>query len=177
MVAARRRDDTETLVAAHDAVAAVGYNPGMNKAFCKEPDTTLPPRCPRCGNGGAPVSPETLAAHVVAAAAETLGEPAYFCGADACDVAYFDLLERTVAVAEARGLCWPKDPRGPLCGCHGLTVDDVDSDIAEGVPTRVRAVVQQAGQPGAMCGIKSPDGRSCAPRVQRYFVRRRAELG
>lgn len=146
----------------------------MNKAFCKEPDTTLPPRCPRCGNEGVPVSPETLAAH---SSADTLGEPAYFCNTDACDVAYFDLLERTMSVAESRGLCWPKDPHGPLCGCHGLTVDDVDADLAEAVPTRVRAVVQQAGSPGAMCGIKSPDGRSCAARVQRYFMRRRAELG
>ena len=149
----------------------------MNKAFCKEPDTTLPPQCPRCGNVGVQVGPETLAAHVVAEATESLGEPAYYCDTDTCEVAYFDLLERVVPVAEARGLPWPKNPAGPLCGCHGLTIDDVDADLAEGAPTRVKRVVQQAGQPGAECVMKSPDGRSCVARVQRYYMRRHAHSG
>jgi ribosomal protein S27AE len=35
----------------------------MNKAFCKEPDSSLLPRCPACGGDGVP-----LAAHVVRAA-------------------------------------------------------------------------------------------------------------
>jgi hypothetical protein len=126
---------------------------------------------------GGQVGAETLAAHVAAWATESLGEPAYYCGTDSCEVAYFDLLERVVPVAEARGLAWPKDPTGPLCGCHGLTIDDVDADLAEGVPTRVKRVVQQAGQPAAECVTKSPDGRPCVARVQRYYMRRRAESG
>lgn len=149
----------------------------MNKAFCREPDETRPPRCPRCGSEGARVEPATLAAHVAAAAAERLGDPAYFCGTDSCDVAYFDLLERTVAVAAAAGLPWPKDPAGTLCACHGLTADDVDADIAEGAPTRVREVVRRAGLPDAACASRSADGRSCVARLQRYYVRRRAALG
>ena len=149
----------------------------MNKAFCREPDETRPPRCPRCGTEGARVEAATLASHVVAAAADRLGDPAYFCGTDACDVAYFDLLERTVAVAEAAGLPWPKDPAGTLCACHGLTADDVDADIAEGAPTRVREVVRRAGLPDAACASLSADGRSCVARLQRHYVRRRAALG
>lgn len=149
----------------------------MNKAFCREPDESRPPRCPQCGNEGVVVGPETLAAHLIATAETVLGEPAYCCGTDTCEVAYFDLLERTVGVTAARGLCWPKDPAGPLCSCHGLTVDDVDADLAEGAPTRVRRVVQAATAPDAACGLASPDGRPCAARVQRYFLRRRAELG
>ena len=145
----------------------------MNKAFCKEPDSSLPPRCPRCGADGVQVGAGTLLAHLAAEAAESLGEPAYWCATETCPVAYFDLLERTVATADAHGLYWPKDPAGPLCCCHGLTVDDVDADLATPVPTRVRAVVQQAGRPDAACGTMSPDGRPCVARVQRYYMRQK----
>ena len=106
-------------------------------------------------------------------AADTLGEPAYWCATDTCPVAYFDLFERSVDVAAAHGLYWPKDAAGPLCCCHGLTVDDVDADLAERVPVRVRAVVEQAGRSDAACATKSPDGRPCVARVQRYYLRRK----
>lgn len=152
----------------------------MNKAFCKEPDDTGPARCPRCGTAGLEVEQSTLAAHVagnVHGQPESLGEPAFYCDTDACDVAYFDLLERTVAVADARGLPWPKDPAGTLCACHGLSVDDVDADLDDGAPTRVREVVRKAGLPDAACGVRSADGRSCVARVQKFYLRRRAELG
>jgi len=145
----------------------------MNKAFCREPDSSLPPRCPRCGADGLPVGPETLRAHLAPDAAESLGEPAYWCATDACPVAYFDLFERSADADAAHGLYWPKDPAGPLCCCLGLTVDDVDADLAEPVPSRVRAVVQQAGRADAACAMKSPDGRPCVARVQRYFMRQK----
>jgi hypothetical protein len=149
----------------------------MNKAYCKEPDSSLPPRCPACGGDGVQVAAETLAAHVAAGVVETLSEPAYFCGGDTCPVAYFDLLERTVPTTVAHGLFWPKDPSGPLCACHGLTPDDVDRDLAEGTPTRVREVVRRATAPDAACATRSADGRPCVARVQRYYVRRRAASG
>jgi hypothetical protein len=148
---------------------------GMNKAFCKEPDSTAPPRCPACGNEGVQVTAATLAAH--SGAAESLGEPAYCCGSDSCDVAYFDLLERSIPVAAATGLVWPKDPAGPLCSCHGLTADDVDDAVRSGELARIRDVIRMAAGPDAQCGTKSPDGRPCTPRVQRFFMRRRQELG
>ena len=145
----------------------------MYKASLKEPDSSLPPLCPRCGADGLPVGPETLRAHLTSDAAESLGEPAYWCATDACPVAYFDLFERSVDADAAHGLYWPKDPAGPLCCCHGLTVDDVDADLAEPVPSRVRAVVQKAGQPDAACTTKSPDGRPCVARVQRYYMQQK----
>lgn len=146
----------------------------MNKAFCREPEETRPPACPVCGNEGLRVEGATLAAHVPAPHVEALGEPAYFCDTARCDVAYFDTGERLVHVGEAHGLPWPKDPTGPLCGCHGFTIDDVDADIAEGLPTRVREAVRRAGLPDAACGTRSADGRSCAARIQRLYVRRSA---
>ena len=149
----------------------------MYKASFKEPDPNLPPRCPRCGADGLPVGPETLLAHLASDAAESLGEPAYWCETDACHVAYFDLFERSVDADAAHGLYWPKDPAGPLCACHGLTCDDVDLEIAEGKPARVREAVRRAGLPGAECVTRSADGRPCTARVQRYFLRRRAAGG
>ncbi len=149
----------------------------MNKAFCKEPDTAAPPRCPGCGHDGTQVAEATLRAHVPPDLADGLAEPAYFCGTDTCAVAYFDLLERSVPAAQAGGLCWPKDPSGPLCACHGLTADDVEADLAEGAPTRVREVVRRAALPEAACAAHSADGRSCVARVQKFYLRRRAELG
>lgn len=149
----------------------------MNKAFCKEPDAGAPPRCPGCGHDGTQVAEATLRAHVAADQADALGEPAYFCGVDTCPIAYFDLLSRSVSAAEARGLFWPKDPSGPLCACYGLSPDDIEADLADGTPTRVREVVRRAGLPEADCATRSADGRSCVARVQKFYLRRRAELG
>jgi len=145
----------------------------VNKAFCREPDAQ-PPRCPGCGADGAPVIAATVAAHVAAGAADRLGEPVFCCVTEACSVAYFDLFERSIPVAEAHGFFWPKDPTGPLCACHGLTCDDVDADVAEGEPRRVRAVVQHAGSADARCSDVAADGRSCLARVQREYMRRRS---
>jgi len=147
----------------------------MNKAFCKEPDPSTPPVCPGCGAVGTQVDGATLRAH--AATAESLAEPVWFCGTDACGVAYFDLWERTIEAADARGLFWPKDPGGPLCNCHGLTADDVDRDLAAGDQTRLREIVRQAAAPGAGCGLASPDGRPCTARLQRYVLRRKRVFG
>jgi len=149
----------------------------MNKAFCKEPDSAEPAVCPACGREGLAVAVETIRAHATVESAESLGEPAYFCTTDTCTVAYFDLLERSIETTAARDLFWPKDPAGPLCNCHGLSLEDVDADIAEGVPTRLREVVRKAGEPGAACAVRTADGRPCVARVQKYFLRRRAELG
>lgn len=149
----------------------------MNKAFCKEPDQSDRPLCPACGAEGLPVSEPTLLAHLEAADADTLAEPAAWCDTDNCPVAYFDALERSVPVARARGVHWPKDPAGALCACHGLTCDDVDSDLDEGEPTRVRRVIEAAAAPDARCAARSADGRSCVARVQRFWVRRKAARG
>jgi hypothetical protein len=147
----------------------------VNKAFCREPDATAPPRCPGCGAIGVAVAAETLAAHALAP--EAVSEPAYFCGTEACGVAYYDLFERSIPVGDARDLFWPKDPQGTLCGCLGLTADGVDNAIDSGDLSAVRQVVQASTLPDAGCGIRSCDGRPCAARVQRYFVRRRQEIG
>jgi hypothetical protein len=149
----------------------------MNKAFCKEPEQSARPLCPTCGAEGQVVTEATLRAHVPAGDAETLAEPVAWCDTERCPVAYFDSLERTIAVERATGIHWPKCPTGVLCQCHGLTCEDVDADLAEGEPRRVREIVRRAGEPGAECALRSADGRSCVARVQRIYVRRRSGGG
>jgi len=149
----------------------------MNKAFCKEPEQSDRPLCPRCGAEGRVVGWETLHAHLEVADTGALAEPVAWCDTESCPVAYFDSLERSVEVGQVSGIHWPKDPTGPLCACHGLTCEDIDADLAEGEPTRTRAVVLKAGESGAECVLRSADGRSCVARVQRYYVRRKAAGG
>jgi hypothetical protein len=143
----------------------------MNKAFVREPDDNGQRFCPRCKSAGIAVSDETLAAHLTSEAHRELGEPSFFCPFARCDVAYFDLFDRTASVEALIDAAYPKDPTAPLCRCFGLTIDDVESDIREGTVERVRTVVERAKTSEAHCHTAAPDGRCCVPEVQRYYFR------
>jgi hypothetical protein len=144
----------------------------MNKAFITEPVDTGERHCPRCGSLGVSVQGETLREHLVPEAHRNLSESAFFCPFARCDVAYFDMFERVALVESLRRPVWPKDVEAPLCGCFGLTRDDVEADIREGVPTRVRALLARSKSPEARCAAMSADGRCCMPHVQRYYMQR-----
>ena len=146
----------------------------MNKAFCRENDSLAPPSCPECGTLGMQVSTETLAAHVNPSDTDTLCEPSYWCSHATCQVAYFDLLERTITVAKAHHLIWPKDPIAPLCPCTGLFCVDVETDLQEGTPLRVRRAIEHAEKKNGSCGLASPDGRACTAAVLQYYMRRQS---
>jgi len=145
----------------------------MNKAFVREPDDHGERYCPRCGSLGVAVSPETAAAHLMAAARGQLGDTSFYCPFARCDVAYFDLFERVVSVDALIDPVYPKDPTAPLCRCFGLTIDDVEEDLRERTVARVRSIVERAKTAEARCHIASPDGRCCVPEVQRYYLRAR----
>jgi hypothetical protein len=147
----------------------------VNKAFVREPDDTGEHACPRCGSRGQPVSGATLDALLPAEARKGLSEPAWFCPYPKCEVGYFDLFERTVAADLLARLCYPKDPVGPLCSCFGLTLDEVEADVREGVVTRVKALLARSKSPEARCETTAPDGRSCMTEVQKYYMRFRAD--
>ncbi len=146
----------------------------MNKAFVKEQDSTEG-RCPRCGSPGTAVFQATLQQHLAHAALENLTDSAFFCAQPRCPVVYFDLFDRVVEESAVKTPVYPKDPAAPLCACFGLTCDDVEQDIREGVVTRTRACVERAKSPAARCGTASPSGQSCTAEVQRYYMKRRAE--
>jgi hypothetical protein len=146
----------------------------MNKAFVKEQDSTEG-RCPKCGSPGIAVFQATLAAHLPRERLENLTDSAFFCAQPRCPVVYFDLFDRIVDESQVMTPVYPKNPEAPLCACFGLTCEEVDQDILEGVVTRTRACVERAKTPEARCGTASPSGQPCTAEVQRYYMKRRAE--
>ena len=123
----------------------------MNKAFTREPDDNGQRYCPRCGSLGTTVmtawKPWQAGCKSTNAAGVHLAEPAYFCPFARCDVVYFDEFERVVATSELAHPVYPKDQDAPLCGCFGLTRDDVEQDLREGGATRVRALLAKSKSP------------------------------
>jgi hypothetical protein len=145
----------------------------MNKAFVREPDQTGQLKCPLCGSLGIAVERETWSAHLTDAAGVNLADSAFFCPYDKCDVVYFDMFDRHVRTDALRRGVYPKDPRAPICGCFGLTADDIEADVREGVITRTRALVEKAKSPQACCRTQSASGQSCVGDVQRYYMKAR----
>ncbi len=141
----------------------------MNKAFVREPDSTAE-YCPRCGSEGEPVGGETLESHLSDDQRRTISPLANFCPSPRCEVAYFDQFERTVLTANLERAVYPKDLDAPVCACFGLTCEEIEKDIREGVATRTRAIVEKAKSPEAHCVRAAANGQSCVAYVQKYYM-------
>jgi len=147
----------------------------MNKAFVRESDSTEV-LCPRCGAAGVETPRVTVEAHVPAEKRRSLAATAFFCPTPSCPVAYFDAFEATVPASELLKPVHPKSAAAPLCGCFGLTQDDVQADVEEGVPRRIRELLAKSKSPAAHCETASPTGRCCLPEVQRAYFKLRENL-
>jgi len=148
----------------------------MNKAFVREPDQTAD-FCPRCGSQGEAVGGKTLAAHLTAEQRGRITDPANFCPAPQCAVAYFDGFERMILAAELPRPVYPKDPDAPICACLGLTREHIEQDVREGVATRTKAALERARSPAACCAELAANGRPCVAYVQKYFLQCRQRSG
>jgi Zinc binding domain len=144
----------------------------MNKAFVRESDST-DVLCPRCGAAGTSALRVAFETHVPPEARRALAASTYFCPTPKCAVAYFDAFEAIVAVEVLLRPVYPKDPAAPLCACFGLTLDDVEADVAEGTPRRIRELLAKSKTPSARCEELSPTGRSCISAVQRCYFQLR----
>jgi hypothetical protein len=144
----------------------------MNKAFVREAEDSGKRYCPRCRALGEPVGRATLEAFLRDESLGTIAETAYFCPTPNCDVAYFDDFERAASTDALLRPVYPKDRDAPVCGCFGLTEEDVEADLAEGAPTRVRANLAKANSGEARCETAAADGRSCTAAVQKYYLAR-----
>jgi hypothetical protein len=144
----------------------------MNKAFIREPEFDGNAYCPRCGSLGTAATEAAIDNHVQVEFRSHIGGAAWFCPFAKCDVAYFDLLERAVTVDELRQGVYPKDPAAPICACFGFTTDEIEADVRDGVPTRIRALLAKSKSPDARCSELAADGHCCMPEVQRLYMRR-----
>lgn len=147
----------------------------MNKAFVREPESDGRAYCLRCGSLGTPVSGATLDRYVQAESRRRLGDSAWFCDFARCDVAYFDLFERFVAVNDLQTAVYPKDLDAPICACFGFTTEEIEADVREGTPTRIRALLAKSKSSDAQCHKLAADGQCCMREVQRLYMRRIAE--
>ena len=156
-------------------MSSYGVN-SMNKAFVREPEFDGRAHCLRCGSLGTPVSAATLDFHVQTQSRSRLGDAAWYCDYARCDVAYFDLFERFVAVDQLQSTVYPKDVAAPICACFGFTMEEIDADVRQGTPTRIRELLAKSKSSDAQCRTLAADGRCCMREVQRLYIRRLAEL-
>ena len=68
---------------------------------------------------------------------------------------------------------YPKDADAPICACFGLTRQDIERDVQEGVVTRVKAILAKANSAEARTRMAA-NGCSCVPYVQKYYMQCRA---
>ena len=144
----------------------------MNKAFVREPDDTGKRYCPRCGALGEQVGRVTLEAHLRGESLGGIAAAAWFCPTPTCDVAYFDDFDRTATTDALQQPVYPKDRDAPICACFGLSEDDIEADLAEGAPTRVRANLAKANSHEARCESTAANGRPCVAAIQKYYLSR-----
>ena len=147
----------------------------MNKAFVKEPEFDGRAYCPRCGTLGSPVEHGPLDTHIRPESRNKLGDSGWFCSYPHCDVAYFNLFEAIVTNDELKAPVYPHDFDAPICACFGLTYDDVEADVREGTPTRIRELLAKSKSPEARCEAIAADGRCCMGAVQELYMRLRSD--
>jgi len=142
----------------------------MNKAFVREPEFDGRAFCPQCGALGVEVSAAPMDTHIATEFRSRMSDAAWFCSFARCDVAYFDLFDSIVSVAELKGPVYPKDLDEPLCRCFGFRVEDIEDDLQEGSPSRIRELLAKSKSPEARCDSLAVDGQCCIREVQRLYI-------
>jgi hypothetical protein len=147
----------------------------MNKAFVREPEDDGRAYCPRCQSLGIAVEAGPLDSHIRPEFRAKLGDYAWFCNYQHCEVAYFNQFEVVVAVGELNGPVYPKDLDAPICACFGFTYDEVAADLQEDTPVRIRELLAKSKSPEANCRVLAVDGRCCMTAVQALYMKLRSQ--
>lgn len=146
----------------------------MNKAFMKEPDPDGAVLCPRCGTPGSAVGAGPLNTYILPQFRSRIPDVAWYCGHTTCDVAYFSQFEQTVLLSELAKRLYPYDIDAPICACFGFGYDDVDEDVQNGEPSRIRELLKKSRSPEAHCATLAADGQCCLKEIQRLYLRLRS---
>jgi hypothetical protein len=146
----------------------------MNKAFVREPEFDGRAYCPRCGTQGLPVGSGPLDTHIRAESRAKMQDAAWYCSYGRCDVVYFNQFETVVSTDELKAPVYPLDLDAPICACFGLVYDDIEADVREGHPTRIRELLAKSQSPAARCQTLALDGQCCMREVQRLYMKLRS---
>lgn len=149
----------------------------MNKAFVREPELDGRGYCPRCGSLGSRVGAAAMDTHCRPEFRGRIRDAAWFCSYPRCDVAYFNSLESIIHVNELKNPIYPKDLDAPICACFGFTSDEIEADVSEGTPTRIRQLLAKTESPEARCASAAADGQCCIREVQRLYIKMRESSG
>ena len=87
----------------------------------------------------------------------------------------FDLFERCVGIDDLQTPVYPKDATAPICACFGFTLEDIEADVRQGTPVRIRELLAKSKSSDARCETRAADGRCCMREVQRLYMRRIAD--
>ncbi|HVT26745.1 MAG TPA: hypothetical protein VHE81_01895 [Lacipirellulaceae bacterium] len=147
----------------------------MNKAFVREPDDDGRAYCPRCRTLGLQVEHGPLNTHIRPESRLKLQDSAWFCPFARCEVAYFNPFGALVLMDELKAPVYPYDPNAPICACFGLAYDDVEADVREGTPRRIRELLAKSKSDEARCYTLAADGRPCIGTIQELYMRLRSQ--
>lgn len=143
----------------------------MNKAFLRDPEPDGRAYCPRCQSLGEPVGRVTLDYHIQASVRDKFGNDGWFCSYPDCQVAYFDLYDRTILNGDLRFPIYPKSLDAPICPCFGFTIEQLDATIDMRSPAPIRDLLAKSKTMAANCAVLAANGRCCMQEVQRLYVR------
>lgn len=145
----------------------------MNKAFVREPDSDASVRCPRCGNLATETGRGPLDRYIRSEHRERLGDSAWCCGNVRCAVVYFDIFDQVVCVDELRTAVYPYSETASMCACFGFTLDEIEQDIRDGQPVRIRELLRRSQTADAACHALALNGECCLKEVQRVYLKLR----
>lgn len=143
----------------------------MNKAFMKEPEQETRVFCPRCGNPAVEVSAAVLDRHISPPARSRLKDRGWYCGVSSCDVAYFIEHGSVVLISDLAHPVFPYDATASMCSCFPFFWEDLEDDVQDKIPARIRALYQKSQSEAARCSELAPDGQCCLKEIQKHYFR------
>ena len=84
-------------------------------------------------------------------------------------------LTKSFSFQNYRGPFTPKISTHRSAQCFGLKYDDVEADVRDGKPTRIRELLAKSKTPEARCTALAADGQCCMGTVQELFVKLRGQ--